>query len=186
MKFLKRIPVFLSLVLLLISLSACSATKTDLAAVPLFGQTETEEALGAELAVAFSVNAPLNGLEFRLHVTEGDSEITVEIYEANTDLTTTLSEKPLRKETLTDLSDKMMLQFRTLNEGDYVLLFRDAKNATLLKAVLPSEQANRKILGFRNGEPMNDGTLAVTLLLIKTETNPEPGLVTFQYPVPQD
>ena len=177
------IPVLLSLLLLF---SGCSSTKLDLAAVPLARTDALDTAAeGAVLAVGCSVNGPLSALELNLQITGESPSVTVEIYEAEKDYETTVAKKPVRKETLTNLTNKVLYQFQTLDAGDYLLVFSEAKNAALMKSVVPSDAANQKILSLRNGQPMNDGTCAVTLMLVKTQANPEPTLTTFQYPIPQ-
>ena len=184
----RKISLLLTLCLLTLTLSACASSPTDWGAISL-GRRDvaTDTPIeGETVAAAVSVTAPLGGMEISFDVTGEDAEITVSIYKAEKDYNTTCSQKPLREETFSHLTENLLWQFKTLPAGDYLIVFTDANNAALLKSIVPSDAANRKILNYRNGEVMTDGTCAITLLCIKTTEIPEPGLVTFAYPVIQE
>ena len=95
-------------------------------------------------------------MEISFDVTGEDAEITVSIYKAEKDYNTTCSQKPLREETFSHLTENLLWQFKTLPAGDYLIVFTDANNAALLKSIVPSDAANRKILNYRNGEVMTE------------------------------
>lgn len=173
---------------LLFLFSACSSQKTDLLPVelPARNSATDSELQGDVIAVACGVNAPIGGIEFSCKITGESPQITVAIYKAEKDYQTTLSGKPVRKETVTDLTERLLWQFRTLPAGNYLVVFSRAKDATLIKSVIPSDASNGKTVHYRNGEVMTDGTCALTLLCVKTTENPEPAMTTFFYPVVEE
>ena len=183
----KTLSLFL-LFLFTLTLTSCGSNAPQWAEIPLTSPENEESApiQGSPVAVAVSTDNPVGGVEFSSKITGEHPQITVAIYKANKDYKTTLSEKPVRKETFDNLSEKLLWQFRTLPAGDYLILFSDEKDGALLKEIVPSDEANGKILNYRNGEIMTDGVCKISLLCIKTEANPEPGLTTFAYPVPEE
>ncbi len=184
----KKTSRFLAFCFLALLLTGCSSGGTDWGPVELARRdaaTDTSVA-GDPIAVAVSVDSPLGGLEMAFAVTGEDPKVTVSIYKAEKDYETTLSNNPQRKETFSHLTEKLMWQFRTLPAGDYLIVFSHVTDAALIRSIVPSDEANGKILHYRSGEIMTDGTCALTLLCIKTDENPEPGLVTFAYPVSEE
>lgn len=137
------------------------------------------------VAVALSPASDLQGLEMTFTVTGESPSVTVSVYRAEKDYNTTLSGKPLREKNFSNLAEKVLWQFRSLPAGDYLIVFSDLSAATLTKSVVPSDEANGKILYYRNGEVMTDGTPVLTLLCAKNGEE-SPKLVTFSYPVPQE
>lgn len=184
----KKTSLLLIFCILALLLSACSSGATGWSPIELARRDKTGDTpvQGDLIVVAVSVTAPLGGIEMACKITGEDAEITVSVYKAEKDYNTTLSGGPVREQKITDLTEKLLWQFRTLSAGDYLIVFSGAKNAALLKSVVPSDEANGKILHYRNGEIMTDGTCALTLLCIKTDDVPQPGLVTFAYPVIQE
>lgn len=184
----KKISLLLVFSLLILLLSACSSGAVQWGPIELSRRDEASDTpvQGDLVVVAVSVAAPLGGLELACRVTGEDGEITVAIYKAEKDYKTTLSGTPEREQRITNLTEKLLWQFRTLPAGDYLIAFSGAKSVSLLKSVVPSDEANGKILHYCNGDIMTDGTCALTLLCIKTNDVPEPGLVTFSYPVIQE
>lgn len=184
----KRMRPILLLLLCFIWPSACSATPTDLTALPLASRNSISDGTleGDSVAVAFSVTTPLAGLEFACNITGESPEITVQIFRADTDYDTTLSADPEREERISDLTESLLWQFSPLPAGDYIVLFSGAKDAQLIKSLLTSPVAAGKILHFRNGTVMTDGTAAVTLYCTPA-SDTEPGaLKIFTYPVMEE
>lgn len=174
-------------ILLLSSAVACSATPETLVQIPLAYRDEATDgtAEGDNVAVAFSVTAPLSGIEFQSRITGKNPATTVKIYKANTDFETTMAEAPLREERFGELTEKLLWQFSPLEAGDYIILFTDTDDSVLVKSLLTSTAARGKILSFRQGLIMTDGTVALTLLCTPTDGT-EPALKTFTYPVVQE
>lgn len=169
---------------LLLTFSACKGNVTDWKTVSLTGTSSAPapSVSGEPVAVALSPNSPIGGIELQLDISGDAPKITLSIYEATVDYQTTLSQKPVRKETIDRLSERILWQFRTLPAGDYLIVVSQMEGAALKKAIVPSDEANGKILHYCNGEIRTDGTPEITLLCIPTE-NSEPGLETFYYPV---
>ncbi len=184
----KKIVSLLCATLALLLLAGCSSGTPDWAPLELARRDAATDTaiLGNTLAVAFTTDAPLGGLEVTFALLGEDAEITVSVYEAVKDYNTTLSAKPKRQKTFDRLSEKLMWQFRTLPAGDYIVVFSEAKNGAPLKSVVPSDMANGKVLHYRDGEIMTDGTCALTLLCRKDQQNQTPTLQTFAYPVPEE
>ncbi|MBO5247713.1 MAG: hypothetical protein J6B54_00235 [Clostridia bacterium] len=184
----KKIICFFSLLMTVLLLVGCASDGTDWGTVELARRdAETDATIPAQhVAVALSPNAPLGGMEIIFSITGESPSGTVSIYKAEKDYDTTLSGKPVRKESFSPLTEKVLWQFRTLPAGDYLIVFSDLNAATLVRSIVPSDGANGKILHYRNGEIMTDGTCALTLLCIKTDDVPEPNLNTFAYPVPEE
>ncbi len=184
----KKTALFLISCLLILFLAGCSSGGTDWAPLNLAQpDPETDAPIPAErVAVALSTKAPLGGLEMTFSITGENPSGIVSIYEAEKDYNTTLSGKPVLEEKFSDLTEKMMWQFRTLPAGDYLIVFSDLSAATLMRSIVPSTEANGKILHYRNGEISTDGTCCLTLLFIKTHDHPEPELEPFAYPVPEE
>ena len=181
----KRFCTTLLLLVFALFLASCSAPPADFVALPLAERDGTaDEYTAAEgILVALSVNAPLSGLEFSCKTDREGAKITVKIYEANTDYDTTLSADPVREETFQSLAPKMLWQFNSLPAGDYFIAFSDSEGTQLLRSAAPSREAGGKILHYRNGAVMTEGTLALTLLCEKTEEVTQPALITFTYPI---
>lgn len=184
----KKVALFLAFLIPCLLFAGCSSGGTDWAILELSHRDPvTDASIPAErVAVALSTEAPLGGLEMTFSITGENPSGTVSIYKAEKDYATTLSGKPAREEKFSNLTEKLMWQFRTLPAGDYLIVFSDLSAATLTRSIVPSDEANGKILNYRNGEIMTDGTCVLTLLFIKTNDHPEPGLVTFAYPVPEE
>ncbi len=170
---------------LLLCFTGCGTKGTEFNTVDLARQDpDTDASIPAEqVVIALSTDAPLGGMEMIFSLTGDDPNAVVSIYQAQTDYNTTLSDKPVRKEKFSDLTDKILWQFKTLPAGDYLIVFSELSGATLLRSIVPSDESNGKILTYRNGEIMTDGTPILTLLFPKTHDHSEPGLVTFAYPV---
>lgn len=185
MKKIWRTALFLSIVLLF---SACSSPSPGLSPINLALRNPASDTaiLGDTVAIACAVNAPLSGIEIAFEITEPNASITVSVYQAEKDYKTSLANKPVRKETIDHLSEKVLWQFRTLAAGNYLIVFSDAKNAAPIKSVVPADSANGKTVHYRNGEVMTDGTCALTLFCIKTDQVPEPEMTTFFYPVVEE
>lgn len=169
---------------LLAVLTACASPQTEWTPLPL-ARAETEDpspAQGETIAVAFLVTEPFGGMEMEFQV-QSDASITVSIYAANKDYQTSLSQKPKREETIEDLTENVLWQFRTLPAGNYLIVFSQAKNAAVKKAAAPSDEANAKILHYRNGEIMTDGICMITLLCLQSDPAVSPALTPFTYPV---
>ena len=181
----KRRSCSLLLLLSLLFLVACSATPASFAPLSLAkSDSETDQYVTAEgIFVAVSVNAPLTGLEFRCKTAGEDAKITVKIFEADTDHDTTVASDPVLKETFRNPAEKMLWQFDSLPAGDYFIAFSDVSGVEILQSAAPSAEASGKILHYRNGAVLTNGTLALTLLCTKSEKNPQPALITFTYPV---
>ena len=129
----RKISLLLTLCLLTLTLSACASSPTDWGAISL-GRRDvaTDTPIeGETVAAAVSVTAPLGGMEISFDVTGEDAEITVSIYKAEKDYNTTCSQKPLREETFSHLTENLLWQFKTLPAGDYLIVFTDANNAAL-------------------------------------------------------
>ncbi len=184
----KKTTLFLSFCILCLLFSGCSSGGTDWAPLDLARRNPSTDApIPAEVvAVALSTEAPLGGMEMSFTITGENPSGIVSIYKADRDYSTTLSGKPVREEKFSKLTEKLMWQFRSLPAGDYLIVFSELSAATMTRSIVPSDEANGKILNYRNGEIMTDGTCALTLLFIKTHDHPEPGLVTFAYPVPEE
>ncbi len=184
----KKTALFLISCFFILFFAGCSSGGTDWAPLNLaLPDPETDAAIPAEqVAVALSTKSPLGGLEMTFSITGENPSGVVSIYKAEKDYPTTLSEKPVREEKFSDLTEKIMWQFRTLPAGDYLIVFSELNAATLTRSIVPSAEANGKILNYRNGEISTDGTCALTLLFIKTNDSPEPELETFAYPVPEE
>ncbi len=181
----KKISLCLTVLLILLLLGGCGASAPDWAPLELARRDSATDSalLGDTVAVAFTVDAPFGGLEGAFVLTGENPEITVSVYEAVKDYKTTLSEKPKRQKTFDRLSEKLLWEFRTLPAGDYIIVFSGATSAAPLKSIVPSDEANGKILHYRNGEIITDGTCALTLLCLKSSPDHTPGLTTFAYPV---
>lgn len=181
----KKAALFTALCLLTLLFSACSPKATQWYTVSLTHRdAESDASIPAEhVAVALTTDSPLGGMEMVFSVTGENPSATVSIYKAEKDYSTTLSGKAVRQETFENLTDKLLWQFRTLPAGDYLIVFSDLTDATLLRSVVPSEEANGKILNYRNGEISTDGTCVLILYFIPTNEIPQPGLNTFAYPV---
>ena len=181
----KIIPLVLCLLLVL---TACGAKGTEYATIDFaVRDADTDASIPAEhVAIALSTQTPFGGMEITFSLTGENPSAVVSIYKANADYQTTLSGKPVRKETFTELTEKLLWQFRTLPEGDYLIVFSEITGATLMRSIVPSDAANGKLLTYRNGEIMTDGTPVLTLLFPKTNEHPEPGLTTFAYPVVEE
>lgn len=178
----KKFCTILLLCALLAALTACASPRTDWTPLPL-ARAETEDtapAQGETIAVAFSVTEAFGGVELEFQV-QDQASITISIYTADKDYRTTLSQKPKRTETVENLTENVLWQFRTLPAGNYLMVFTQAKNAALKKAAAPSDEANGKILHYKNGEIMTDGICMITLLCRKSD--PAPAFTPFTYPV---
>ncbi len=178
----------LLLALTLLALVGCSGNAPQWAYLELARRDPATDTavLGNTVAVALTCDASLGGLEAAFVLTGADAEITISVYEAVKDYQTTLSGKPKRQKTFDRLSEKIMWQFRTLPAGDYIIVFSGAKNGAPLQSVVPSDTANGKILQYRDGEIMTDGTCALTLFCTPNQDNQPPTLTTFAYPVPEE
>ncbi len=178
----KILPLALCLLLLF---TGCSSKGTDWQPVNLALQDkETDASIPAQhVAVALSPDGTLGGIEMTFSVTGDTPSVSVAVYKAEKDYQTTLSGKPVRKKNFSQITEKILWQFRTLPAGDYLIVFSEMNAVTLTRSVVPSDEANGKILTYRNGEIMTDGTPVLTLLCPKTNDQPEPGLITFSYPV---
>lgn len=183
----KKIALFTALCCLFL-LAGCSAKGTQWATVSLTQRdAETDASIPAEhVAVALTTDTPLGGMEMVFSLTGENPSATVSVYKAEKDYSTSLSGKAVRQEKFTDLTDKLLWQFRTLPAGDYLIVFSDLTDATLIRSVVPSEQANGKILNYRNGEISTDGTCVLTLYFIPANDNSQPQLKTFAYPVVEE
>ncbi len=184
----KKTALILTFCLLLAGLAGCHAGRTNWAPVELARRDTATDAPvpGEPIAVAISLQAPFGGLEMFFSLTGESPSARVSVYKAEKDYSTTLSGKPIREETFPDLTETLMWQFRTLPAGDYLIVFSDLNNAALIRSIVPSDEANGKVLYYRNGEIMTDGTCAITILCMKTDDHPQPGLTTFAYPVPEE
>lgn len=173
--------------LLLFSAVACASTPEAVTQIPLAYRDEATDgtAEGDNIAVAFSVTAPLSGIEFQSRITGENPATTVKIYKANTDFETTVAGEALREERFENLSEKLLWQFSPLEAGDYIILFTDTDDSVLVRTLLTSTAARGKILSFRQGLIMTDGTVALTLLCTPTDGT-EPQLKVFTYPVVQE
>lgn len=184
----KRLSAVFHILLLCLTLMACASSPAQSTALPLALREEATDstASGEGLAVAFSVTTPLVGLEFECNITGENSQITVEIYKADTDYATTVSGDPQRAQTISHLSKKLLWQFDSLPPGDYIVLFSQVTDAELIKTLKPSAQATGKILHLRNGTVMTDGTVALTLFCTPSEENQAPSLAVFTYPIVEE
>ncbi|MBQ4322871.1 MAG: hypothetical protein IJC19_02905 [Clostridia bacterium] len=174
----------LPLLLCLILLTACSSAPSEFTQILLAHRDPaTDSPTDANgVAVGVSFTTPLSGLEFECALTGEAAEITVSIYKADTDYETTVGAETVREERITNLSAKLLWQFDALPAGDYIILFSNPKNASLIKSVVTSYEGSGKILHYRNGTVMTDGTVALTLLFPTTEGT-TPALKTFTYPI---
>lgn len=181
----KRIGSILLLLVFTLFLASCSATPADLSVLALAQRNESTDAYASVegVRVAFSLNAPLAGLEFQCRATDSQAAVTVKIYAADTDHDTTLAADPVREMTFRNPAAKMLWQFDSLPAGDYLIAFSDSAGVELLKSAAPSAEAAGKILHYRNGSVMTEGILVLTLLCEKTESVPQPSFITFTYPV---
>ena len=181
----KILPVILCL---LLCLTACSSKGTEFTSLDLARPDKNTDAPipSDQVTVALSTNASWGGLELNFRLTGDDPNVEVAVYKATVDYHTTLSEKPIRKERFSDLTEKLLWQFKTLPAGDYLIVFSNLNGATLMRSIVPSDEANGKILTYKNGEIMTDGTPILTLLFPKTNEDSQPGLVTFAYPVVEE
>ena len=185
--YMKRMLTLFHSLLLCLALMACAASPAQYSTIALARRdTSTDGAAAGEgLAVAFSVTAPLCGLEIECNITGENPSITMEIYKADTDYATTVAESPVRSETVTDLTTKLLWQFNPLEKGDYIVLFTNIKDSELIKSLQPSEMAAGKILHLRNGTVMTDGTVALTLFC-SSKDQTEPALAVFTYPIVEE
>lgn len=180
----KKFCTVLLLCALLAALTACASPRTDWTPLPL-ARAETEDpspAQGETIAAAFSVTEPFGGVELEFHV-QDNASITVSIYAADKDYRTSLSQKPKREETIENLTESVLWNFRTLPAGSYLIVFSQGKNAAVKKAAAPSDEANGKILHYRNGEIMTDGICMITLLCRRSDPAVAPAFTPFTYPV---
>ena len=170
---------------LLLCFTACSSKGTEFLSLDLARpDPNTDASIPSEqVTVAFSTDASLGGVELTFRLTGDNPEAEVAIYRAQVDYQTSLSEKPVRKERLSNLTEKILWQFKTLPAGDYLIVFSNLNGATLMRSIVPSDEANGKILTYKNGEIMTDGTPVINFLFPKTNEDSQPGLVTFAYPV---
>lgn len=184
----KKTALILILCMLSFLFSGCSSGGTDWALLNLAQSDEkTDTPIPAQqVAIALSTTAPLGGMEIIFSITGDDPSGTVSIYKAENDFATSLSKKPVREEKFSQITEKMLWQFRTLPAGDYLIVFSDLNAASLIRSILPSKEAIGKILTYQNGEISTDGTCLLTLLFTKTHDHPEPELNTFAYPVPEE
>jgi len=127
----------------------------------------------------------LAGIEFQSRITGENPATTVKIYKANTDYATTFADSPLREERVENLSEKLLWQFDPLESGDYIILFTDTHDSVLIRSLIATQEARGKILTFRKGQIMTDGTVALTLLCTPTD-GVQAGLKVFTYPVVQE
>lgn len=167
-------------------LTGCASSGGDWTAAALArpdpGTDGTVELNG--FAVAVSVNASFGGLELRCKSEGTDNEVTVSIYRADRSYDVSLSASPARTCTLKNVGNDFLWKFRTLPEGDYLIVFSDARQVTGVCSVVPTDEANGKIVQYRNGTAVTDGTCALTLLLATQSKDGFTYLERFAYPVP--
>lgn len=181
---------FCLLLLLSLLLTACSsASKTAWTAHPLSAtdaQSMFPDSSGGTVAVAVTVNDSFGGIELRSTVQSEQAKVSVAVYRAEKDYATTLSSSPKREKTLTGVTDDFLWKFSTLPAGDYLIVLSGAADLAPDQSLLPSDEANGKILNYRNGEIVTDGTYALTLLLASNADADHNYFSTFAYPVPKE
>ena len=172
--------------LLLFLLTGCASSGGDWTAAALArpdpGSDGTVDLNG--FAVAISVNASFGGLELRCKSEGTDNGVTVSVYRADRSYEVSLSASPARSCTLKNVGNDFLWKFRTLPAGDYLIVFSDARQVSGVFSVVPSDEANGKILQYRDGAAVTDGTCALTLLLSTQKKDGFTYLDRFAYPVP--
>ena len=181
---------FLSLFLLLIltlSTAGCASGQTVWAETALARPdpaTDGEMDLNG-LCVAISVNAPFGGMELDCKTESQDNSVTISVYKANLNYETSLSGTPVRTCTVRNVGTNFLWKFRTLPAGDYLIVFSDVNGVKAARSVVPSDAANGKILQYRNGSVVTEGTCRMTLLLTEQKEETFSYLGLFAYPVPE-
>lgn len=173
---------------LMLCLSACAyGVGKDAVTVPLAVEDPalSEPIDGEGLAVAFSPACELYGLEIHTLPGEGSSGFTLEIFNADRDYETTLAGKALRSITVTDPGADFLWEFSALPAGDYLLLFSGVENLSPLASAVPSDDANGKIVLYRNGAVLARGPCRISLLFSAHEEG-FVWLTPFAYPVLAD
>ena len=89
-----------------------------------------------------------------------DDTLTVTLYEFNTDYATTLkSGKKVESATFRDYEsrDTLLLSFRSVNAGKYLLTFSTKNSAGICVAAYPSAEADGNVKFYLNGEDYTSG-----------------------------
>ncbi len=137
-------------------------------------------------AVAFTANTAFSGAEMNCFVREHDNRLTLTLYSAKNDYSTTVSGKALRRYTFTETENTGMLtwKFEELPAGSYLLTISETKGISVSKAVVPSEEANGQTVHFLNGEPISDGLFQIRFLFSQGE--PMAFFTPFSFPTKEE
>ncbi len=156
----------LTLILTLLMLTSCSGgIDADKFFSLNFYETEVIPATtylerGEVAAVEFSAADAFSGIEVLAAKVAEDDTLTVTLYEFNTDYETTIK-KGKKVESATfrgyESRDTLLLSFKTVGAGKYLLTFSTKSNAGICVAAYPSEQAKDNVRFYLNGEVYTSG-----------------------------
>lgn len=115
---------------------------------------------GEVAAVEFYAAYDFSGIEILAAKVSDDDTLTVAVYEFDTDYETTLKNgKKIKSATFRNYSnrDTLLMSFKTVTKGRYLLTFSTKSNAGICLAAYPSELAKDEVCFYLNGVEFTDG-----------------------------
>lgn len=122
---------------------------------------------GEVAAIEFTAAEEFSGIEVLAAKVSDDDTLTVTLYEFKTDYATTLKDgKKIESATFRDYEsrDMLLLSFKTVNAGKYLLTFSTKSSAGICIAAYPSEQAKGTVTFYLNGTEYTDGAFYAAVL----------------------
>ena len=122
---------------------------------------------GEIAAVEFTAAEEFSGIEVLAAKVSEDDTLTVTLYEFETDYATTLKNgKKVESATFRDYEsrDTLLLSFKTVSAGKYLLTFSTKSSAGICVAAYPSEQAKNNAVFYLNGTEYTDGAFYAAVI----------------------
>ena len=164
---------YLITLLILLTLTACSEgiTSDNFFALEFYEEevipSTTYISKGENAAIEFYAAAQFSGVEILAAKVNDEDELIVTLYEFDIDYETTIKKgTKIEKATFKNYEsrDKLLLSFKTLPSGKYLLTFATKNNAGICIASYPSEQAKDSVNFYLNGENYSDGAYYASVI----------------------
>lgn len=163
----------LATILLFLTLTACSEgiTSDKFFQINFYEEeiipSTTYISQGENAAIEFYAAAPFSGIEVLAAKVDTSDALTVTLYEFDTDYETTIKKgTKVEKATFRNYEshDSLLLSFKTVPKGKYLLTFTTKNNAGICVAADPSMQAKDSVTFYLNGEKYTDGAYYASVI----------------------
>lgn len=163
----------LATILLFLTLTACSEgiTSDKFFQINFYEEeiipSTTYISQGENAAIEFYAAAPFSGIEVLAAKVDTSDALTVTLYEFDTDYETTIKKgTKVEKATFRNYEshDSLLLSFKTMPKGKYLLTFTTKNNAGICVAADPSMQAKDSVTFYLNGEKYSNGAYYASVI----------------------